>query len=220
MAVRLGMGDYKQLWKRLTGDRCLTALWPSRHYWGPFSWLGSSVDRHTVVVTGSRGRREYCLRSWLCGNPPGNKGKQSAQVKKQPKVICTQFNLVKRRCKVTPQGWRQPVNGSQSLPDVVLKLARVAGRQVSCPTESRDLWSLSHRGGDQPGLATRTHAKSLIWMQHYGRAVAQYGGDKRKLYPLIFLQWKKYTPITYIHWLKKNTRALHTSPTCVFYIFI
>lgn len=55
LAVRLGMGDYKQLWKRLTGDRCLTALWPSRHYGGPFSWLSSSVDRHTVVVTGSRG---------------------------------------------------------------------------------------------------------------------------------------------------------------------
>lgn len=53
LAVRLGMGDYKQLWKRLTGDRCLTALWPSRHYWGPFSWLSSSVDRHTVVVTGN-----------------------------------------------------------------------------------------------------------------------------------------------------------------------
>lgn len=56
--------------------------------------------------------------------------------------------------------------GERISPGEVFKLARVAGSQVLRPTESRDLSSLSHRGGDQPGLATSTHARSLIWMHH------------------------------------------------------
>lgn len=71
LAVRLGMGDYKQLWKRLTGDCCLTALWPSRHYWGPFSWLSSSADRYTVVVTGNWGGGAGRSPSWLCVSSVG-----------------------------------------------------------------------------------------------------------------------------------------------------
>lgn len=42
LAVRLGTGDYKQLRKRLTGDRSLTALWPSHHYGNHF--LGPVVQ--------------------------------------------------------------------------------------------------------------------------------------------------------------------------------
>lgn len=68
--------------------------------------------------------------------------------------------------KPPPEAGVGPLAESEFLPDVVFKLARVAGSQVSRPTESRDLWSLSRRGGDQPGLATSAHAKSLIWMQH------------------------------------------------------
>lgn len=67
--------------------------------------------------------------------------------------------------------------------DVVFKLARVAGSRVFRPTESRDLWSLSHRGGDQLGLATAAHAKSCIWMQHMAEPERSMEGMKGSFTP-------------------------------------
>lgn len=93
LAVRLGMGDYKQLWKRLTGDCCLTALWPSRHYWGPFSWLSSSADRYTVVVTGNWGGGAGRSSSWLCVSSVG-------EIKKKKKSI----GAIKRKATIC-EGW-------------------------------------------------------------------------------------------------------------------
>lgn len=72
---------------------------------------------------------------------------------------------------------------SAHLAGVVFKFARVAGSRVFRPTESRDLWSLSHRGGDQLGLATAAHAKSCVWMQHMAEPERSMEGMKGSFTP-------------------------------------
>lgn len=181
LAVRLGMGDYKQLWKRLTGDRCLTALWPSRHYWGPFSWLSSSVDRHTVVVTGNweGGGRGTVADLGSAGIRQGIMGNGTIYARRQFVPNLTSLNDSTKSCEVDVG----PSQRVQIFPNVVIKLSRVAGIQVLRPTESRDLWSLSHRGGDQLGLATGVHAKSSIWMQHMAEPGCSMEGMKGSFTP-------------------------------------